>query len=156
VPRQRFATAHLRPFRTREFDADSARGKFGDVGEGPELSKITSAVKDKFTLLLVLGNALVALLAVGWTYASTQYDWLNVGGRTGNVNFWYYTNGLLAYATLILWVLCLLLILPLGIKFKTGKWRLLGAIVLTVLLGPAITLTASWFFHLGFPLPPPM
>ena len=106
--------------------------------------------------MLGLGNAFATLLAISWAYTSIQCDWINVGGRVGDYDFWDAANGAAFYALLTIWLLAILLTVVLGFKFKTNGWQLIGAVVLTVFLAPVAAYVANWFFHLGFPPSPPL
>jgi multisubunit Na+/H+ antiporter MnhB subunit len=101
-------------------------------------------------------HLIVAALAVLWAYTSYKYNWLNIGGGIGDIDFWIVTGNIASYSFLGAW-LSLLVITAFNskalfptFKAKVVSWLLaIGLPVVTVFL-------ADWFFHRGFPPPPPM
>jgi len=103
----------------------------------------------------LVAHALSVLLAVGWSYCSHIYNWFNVGGgKSPYMEAWISAGGVAAYLSLCAWLAALAVdvLLGRGLPRRIRALRLLA----TFLLTPAVFLASDWYFHLGFPPPPPM
>ena len=99
---------------------------------------------------------IVVLLAIAWAYTSHMYNWLNVGGGEGNVTLWIIAGEVATYSCMVSW---LGLLLMTGFSAKSLFPKLLARTVswtFAICIPVIVFFTAAWFFHLGFPRPPPM
>ena len=105
---------------------------------------------------LGFAHLVVATSAVLWAYTSYKYNWLNVGGGTGDVDFWIVAGDIASFSFLGAW-LSLLVVTASNSKalFPTFKGRA-ACWLLAIGLPVVIFFLADWFFHRGFPPPPPM
>lgn len=105
-------------------------------------------------LIFVVLNLVVAGLGLLWGYTSFKYNWLNVGGGVGDIDFWDLMRSIVPYVALSAWLLLTVLVVFSG---KTLNQSLLKRIPLqigTILLGPITMAASDWYFHRGFPISP--
>ena len=101
-------------------------------------------------------HLVVATLAVLWAYTSYKYNWLNVGGGTGDIDFWIVAGDIAWFSFLGSWLLLLVTTafsskaLFLTFKGRAASW------LLAIGMPVVIFFLADWFFHRGFPPLPPM
>ena len=101
-----------------------------------------------------LAHFAAATAAVAWAFTSYKYNWLNVGGGMGDVDFWIVLGDIACWTFFGCWI-ALLVVTQLSSKRVRPDWRLRAlSWAAAVLLPPAVMFGASWVFHLGFPLPP--
>ena len=53
---------------------------------------------------LGFAHLIVATLAVLWAYTSYKYNWLNIGGGVGDIDFWIVTGNIASYSFLGAWL----------------------------------------------------
>jgi hypothetical protein len=103
---------------------------------------------------VTVGNLFVAILAVVWAYASYMYNWLNVGGGVGDVDFWDSLSGAVPYMALASWVCLMRVTFSLRSKLSSSASIRTLACCASVAVAPMLLVAADWFFHRGFPKPP--
>lgn len=105
---------------------------------------------------LQLAYLIVLTLDVCWGYTSYKYNWLNVGGGKGDVNFWIIAGEIATYAFFGSW-LGLLVLTGIGSRIIFSTWQARGiSWFLAIALPIGTAFAADWFFHRGFPPAPPM
>ncbi|MDR7297012.1 hypothetical protein J2X16_002359 [Pelomonas aquatica] len=100
------------------------------------------------------GNLLVSCLAGLWGYTAYMYNWLNVGGGAGNVEFWDSMREAVPYVAMVAWV-CLVIgvvVFRREISSSLASQVAVGAISFS--LAPAVLTLSDWFLHRGFPKAP--
>jgi hypothetical protein len=124
--------------------SDSGRESFLEQMKNPNLPS------------LKLAYFIVLTLDVCWGYTSYKYNWLNVGGGTGDVNFWIIAGEIATYAFFASW-LGLFVLTGINSRNTFSTWWSRGISWLLAIALPINTaFAADWFFHRGFPTAPPM
>lgn len=89
-----------------------------------------------------------------WGYTSFMYNWLNIGGGVGDIDFWDSMREAVPYVALLFWVVISGGVIALRNYF--GSSRLVQRLICTSVtaVGPVSLIVSDWYFHRGFPVSP--
>ncbi len=108
-------------------------------------------MRDHFTRFLLINNAVTAVLAIVWAYASYRYDLLEIGRGTGSIDFWDGTLTIAAYSGLAIWLVGLIATTFGCFILRLRKPRLLSYVAASALIGPMLVSCLSWWLHQSIP-----
>ncbi|HEY8878873.1 MAG TPA: hypothetical protein VIN03_14990 [Roseateles sp.] len=83
-----------------------------------------------------------------------MYNWLNVGGGVGNVDFWNSMREAVPYAAMFAWV-CL--VIGVGVfrrAISPSPGFQIAAGTMSFATAPAVLALSDWLLHRGFPKAP--
>jgi len=99
-------------------------------------------------------NLLVSCLAGLWGYTAYMYNWLNVGGGVGNVEFWDSMREAVPYVAMVAWVCLVVGVVVFRREISSSLSSQVAAGAISFALAPAVLALCEWLLHRGFPKAP--
>jgi hypothetical protein len=95
-------------------------------------------------------NLLTCTAVFMWVYSSYRYDALNIGGATGNINFWILMGDIGFYSTIPLWVLSIVVAIWQSCFEKNEtKLRRFSRFIVMTCCAPIFAYGLNWALNVG-------